>query len=141
VVTFGRNVTLEGIIVSTAPSTFTGGNQINVQGNFASLAFPSGSEFDAIRTQEGTAILAPGFDVSFTGNYSSIEGVVAADGLYFSGNAGATIHGSLLSYSQNPTVVEGNVSLTFDRAGSTRIPAGFDTLRILEYDAKSYAVN
>lgn len=75
-VTFGRNVTLEGIIVSTAPSTFTG-------------------------------------------NCSAIEGVVAIDGLYFSGN----------------------VSLTFDRAGSTRIPAGFDTLRILEYDAKSYAVN
>ncbi len=98
VVTFGRNVTLEGIIVRTAPSTFTG-------------------------------------------NYSSIEGVVAADGLYFSGNAGATIHGSLISYSANPTVVEGNVSLTFDRAGSTKIPAGFDTLRVLEYDAKSYAMN
>lgn len=141
VVTFGKNVTREGIIVSTAPSTFTGGNQINVQGNFASQAFPSGSEFDAIRTEEGTAILTPGFDVSFTGNYSAIEGVVAADGLYFSGNASATIHGSLLSYSANPTVVEGNVSLTFDRAGSIKIPAGFDTLRVLEYDAQSYAMN
>ncbi|MBN2129693.1 MAG: pilus assembly PilX N-terminal domain-containing protein [Sedimentisphaerales bacterium] len=141
VVTFAKNVTLEGMIVSTAPSTFTGGNKINVQGNFASLAFPSGSEFDGIRTQEGTAILTPGFDVSFTGNYSSIEGVVAADGLYFSGNASATIHGSLLSYSENPTVVEGNVSLTFDRAGSVKIPAGFDTLRVLEYDATSYAMN
>lgn len=140
IVTFDKNVTLEGIIVSTAPSTFTGGNQIIVTGNFASLPFPSGSEFDAIRTQEGTAILTPGFDLSFIGNYSAIEGVVAADRLYFSGNASATVQGSLISYSEDPTLVEGNVSLTFDRAGATKIPAGFDTMRILAYDPASYTI-
>jgi Tfp pilus assembly protein PilX len=138
VVTFNRNVELRGIMVGTGTST--SGSQINIGGNFASLPYPSDSQFDALRQEQGTSILTPGFDVSFTGNYSSIEGVVAANSLYFSGNASAVLHGSLISYSDSPTVVAGNVSLTFDRANSVEIPAGFDTKRILEYNPTSYAM-
>lgn len=139
VVNFNRNIVLEGIIVGDGTPSSDGG-AINIAGNFASTAYPSGSEFDAIRGEQGTSILTPGFDVSFTGNYSSIEGVVAASSLYFSGNASAVLHGSLISYSDSPAVVEGNVSLTFDRANSVEIPAGFDTKRILAYDPTSYAM-
>lgn len=139
VVNFGSNVVLEGIMVGSS-GTSTADNQINITGNFASTDFPSDSQFDAIRDEQGTSILTPGFDVSFTGNYSSIEGVVAASSLYFSGNASATLHGSLISYDDTPAVVEGNVSLTFDRANSVEIPAGFDTKRVLEYNASSYAM-
>lgn len=139
VVNFNRNVELEGIMVGDG-STVATGNQINIAGNFASTDYPADSQFDAIRQEQGTSILTPGFDVSFTGNYSSIEGVVAAGSLYFSGNASAVLHGSLISYSDTPAVVEGNVSLTFDRANSVEIPAGFDTKRILAYDPSSYTL-
>jgi len=141
VVTFARNVLLEGIIVGDSePFTTSSDNQINIAGNFATLPFPSDSQFDALRQNEGTSILTPGFGISFTGNYSSIEGVVAASGLYFSGNASAVLHGSLVNYSEEPTLIEGNVSLTFDRANSVEIPAGFDTKRILAYDPTSYSM-
>jgi len=99
---------------------------------------PNVVTFNSNVVLQGTSILTPDFDVSFTGNYSSIEGVVAAGSLYFSGNASAVLHGSLISYSGDPTVVEGNVSLTFDRAGSVKLPAGFDTKRILTYNPASY---
>ncbi len=141
VVTFSKNVVLQGIMVGGGDNDSTaGGNQISIAGNFASYPFPSESQFDALRQEQGTSILTPDFDVSFTGNYSSIEGVVAAGSLYFSGNASAVLHGSLISYSGDPTVVAGNVSLTFDRAASVKLPVGFDTKRILAYNPASYTM-
>lgn len=140
VVTFTRNVELRGIMVGENGVYSASGNQINIAGNFASLSLPSDSQFDALRQEEGSSIVVPDFAVSFSGNYSAIEGVVAAGTLHFSGNASAVIKGSLISFSDEPTVVEGNVSLTFDRANSVVIPAGFDTKRILAYDPSSYAM-
>jgi PilX N-terminal len=140
VVTFNRNVELRGIMVGENGVYSASGNQINIAGNFASLPLPSDSQFDALRQEEGTSIIVPDFAVSFTGNYSAIEGVVAAGTLHFSGNASAVIKGSLISFSDEPTVVEGNVSLTFDRANTVEIPAGFDTKRILAYSPTSYAM-
>ena len=65
---------------------------------------------------------------------------MAAGTLHFSGNASAVVTGSLISFADSPTVVEGNVSLTFDRANTVKIPAGFDTKRILAYSPSSYAM-
>jgi hypothetical protein len=93
-----------------------------------------------IRGQVGSSILAPGFGVSFPGNFSSVNGVLAANDLYFSGNASAVVKGTMISYSSNPTRVEGNISMDFDRASAVEIPAGFDLLRVLEYDPASYAM-
>lgn len=140
IVTFNRNVELEGIIVGQNGVYSASDNRIDIVGNFASLPLPSDSQFDALRQEEGSSIITPDFQVSFTGNYSSIEGVVAAGTLHFSGNASATIKGSLIGFADSPTVVEGNVSLTFDRADSVKIPAGFDTKRVLAYDPTSYAM-
>lgn len=140
VITFNENVELEGMIVGENGAYNASGNQINIAGNFASLPLPSDPQFDALRQEEGSSIITPDFAVSFTGNYSSIEGVVAAGTLHFSGNASAVIKGSLVSYSEYPTVVEGNVSLTFDRAHTVKIPAGFDTKRILAFEPSSYTV-
>jgi len=138
IVTFNRNVELRGIMVGENGTYNGSGNQINIAGNFASLPLPSDSQFDALRQEEGSSIIVPDFDVSFTGNYSAIEGVVAAGTLHFSGNASAVVKGSLISFADSPTVVEGNVSLTFDRANSTNIPAGFDTKRVLAFNPTTY---
>jgi hypothetical protein len=140
IVTFTRNVALQGLIVAEGDALNPGTNKISFQGNFASGAYPPGPQFDAIRTQTGSSILVPGFGVSFTGNFSSVNGVLAANDLYFSGNASAVVKGTMISYSQNATYVDGNIAMNFDRAAITEIPAGFDLLRVLEYDPTSYAM-
>jgi hypothetical protein len=54
------------------------------------------------------------------------------------GNANALIKGTIINYSDSATVVEGNATMSFDRAGSTKIPAGFDLYRELDYNPSSY---
>ena len=140
IVTFGSNVVLQGLIVAEPSTASWGANQINFEGNFASSSYPAGSQFDAIRNEQGSSILAPSSSVSFTGNFASVNGVMAAGSLYFSGNASATVKGTMISYSPAPTHVEGNISMDFDRASAVEIPAGFDLLRVLVYDPTSYAM-
>ncbi len=139
VVTFSKNVALKGIIVaegdaSADPVT----DRIDIMGNFSSSSYPSGAEFDAIRGEVGSSIVAPGFAMSFQGNFSTLEGVVAVSGIHFSGNVAALIKGTIINYSDDPMVIEGNASMNFDREASTKVPAGFDTHRVLTYKPSSY---
>jgi len=139
VVTFASNVALQGIIVGQGDATVDPAtDRIDFMGNFASGPYPPGAEFDAIRQEEGSLIVAPGFAASFQGNFSTLEGVVALSGVTFSGNVAAQIKGTIINYSDQPMVVEGNASMTFDRVDSTKVPAGFDTLRVLTYNPSSY---
>ena len=139
VVTFTSNVALEGIIVGQGDVTADPVmDRIDFLGNFASGPYPAGIEFDAIREEEGSSIVAPGFAASFQGNFSTLEGVVALSGVTFSGNVDAQIKGTIINYSDDPMIIEGNASMTFDRSASTKIPAGFDTLRVLTYNPSSY---
>jgi hypothetical protein len=139
VVIFIQNVALEGIIVGAGdPTVDPATDRIDFLGNFASGPYPAGVEFDAIRQEEGSSIVAPGFAASFQGNFSTLEGVVALSGVVFSGNVNAMIQGTIINYSDQPMVIEGNATMTFDRAASTKVPAGFDTLRVLNYDPSSY---
>jgi hypothetical protein len=140
IVTFSRNCQLNGIIVGDGNLGTTEDSQINFLGNFATGPYPVGAEYAWLASAAGTSILAPRFSASFTGNFSAIDGVVAAGGLRFAGNASADIHGTLINYGTTPMVVDGNISLAFDRTTATRIPGGFDTHRILAYDASSYAM-
>ncbi|UCC97805.1 MAG: pilus assembly PilX N-terminal domain-containing protein [Phycisphaerales bacterium] len=140
-VTFGKNVALNGIIVGDGDvhNPDPGTRRIDIQGNFASGPYPNDPQFDALRAEEGTSILAPGFFTTFSGNFSTLEGVIAVSGIHFSGNVNAQIKGSIVNYSNSPTVVEGNAVMNFDRAGSTKIPAGFDLYRELDYNPVSYS--
>lgn len=140
VVTFGRNCQLNGVIVGNGVIDSVQDNQINFAGNFATGPYPSGAEFAALRDAIGTSIVAPGFSASFTGNFSAIDGVVAVSGIEFAGNASAAIRGTIINYSDEPTVVNGNIALNFDRAASAKIPAGFDTHRVLAYNTSSYCM-
>ena len=96
-------------------------------------------EFDALRDEEGTSIVAPGFAASFQGNFSTLQGVVAVSGVTFSGNVNAQIKGTLINYADTPMVIEGNATMNFDRIAATKIPAGFDTYRVLTYNPSSYS--
>lgn len=140
-VTFARNVTLQGIIVAEGDvqNPEPGTNRIEFCGNFDTASYPNEPEFDALRDQIGSSIIAPGFFTMFGGNFSTLEGVMAVSGVHFYGNANALIKGTIINYSDSPTVVEGNATLNFDRAGTTKTPTGFDLYRELDYNPSSYS--
>jgi hypothetical protein len=140
-VTFSNNVDLQGLIVADGEvvNSDPSSRSIDFMGNFSSGPYPTGSEFDAIRQEEGSSIIAPGFFTSFGGNFSTLEGVVAVSGVQFTGNMDAQIKGTIINYSNSSTLVEGNVIMNFDREGSTKIPAGFDLYRELDYDPSTYS--
>ncbi|MHC4169570.1 MAG: PilX N-terminal domain-containing pilus assembly protein [Planctomycetota bacterium] len=139
-VTFSNNVALQGLIVGDGDvqNPTPGQNTIDILGNFASQPFPNDPEFDAIRQEEGSSIVAPGFSATFAGNFSTLEGVVAVSGAHFTGNMNAQIKGTIINYSGSATVVEGNATMNFDRANSVKIPAGFDLYRELDYQPSMY---
>jgi hypothetical protein len=147
-VTFSKNTTLQGMIVAAGDVNNPGTNQISfgdptdpaTPSNFSSEPYPPGAQFDALRDLQGSCILAPGFAVSFYKNFTAVNGVIAASGLYFANNASATVKGTLINYSDQPTIVERNLNLTFDRMGQIEIPAGFDLYRVLEYNPASYTM-
>lgn len=140
VVTFGHNVMCNGIIVGDGNLQSSGTDQLNFQGNFATGPYPAGEAFDTLRNEIGSSIIAPGFAASFAGNFSTIDGVIAVSGVHFAGNATATIRGTIINYGDSPTVVDGNIAISFDRASATKIPAGFDTHRVLAYNPMSYSM-
>ena len=119
----------------------TGVNQINITGNVSSRSvsnLPDLPQFADIRTQTGTFILAPGFSASFGGNFDTISGAIAANGIEFFGNAGGTINGSVINYSDEEMTLTGNADLYFNRSGTAEIPAGFIPEIILTYVPSSY---
>jgi len=141
-VTFSRNVSLKGLIVAEGDvhNPQPGTNTIGFCGNFDTDSYPQDPQFDAIRHETGSSIVAPGFAASFAGNFSTLEGVMAVSGLHFSGNANAQIKGTIINYSDTAAVVEGNATMNFDRVGTTKIPAGFDLYRELDYNPTSYSI-
>lgn len=139
-VNFGSNVMLKGIIVAAGDLENPGTNSLTICGNFGTAPYPSDFIFDPIRHETGSSIIAPGFSASFEGNFSTLEGVMAVSGIHFSANCNALIKGTIISYSDSPAVVEGNVTMNFDRISSSKIPAGFDTYRVLHYDPSSYDI-
>ncbi|MFQ6036973.1 MAG: hypothetical protein ACE5NM_14130, partial [Sedimentisphaerales bacterium] len=141
-VTFSRNVTLQGIIIADGDihNPDPGTNRIDFCGNFDTGPYPNDPQFDAIRHEIGSSVIGPGFATTFGGNFSTLEGVMAVSGVHFYGNASALIKGTIINYSDNATIVEGNVTMNFDRAGTTKIPAGFDTTRVLRYEPLSYTI-
>ncbi len=138
IVIFSRNVDSRGMIVAEGDVNNPGTNSMTFLGNFATNLVPSGVQFDAIRQETGSSILAPAFAVTFAGNFSALSGVMAVSGVHFSGNVSAVVKGTIVNYSENPTVVEGNATLNFDRSDNIKVPAGFDTHRILTYNPASY---
>lgn len=138
-VIFDRNVALQGIIVGNGDVNNVN-SSILVNGNFASSTYPADSLYDAIRSETGSSLLAPGFSVEMAGNFASLGGVMAVSGFTLSGNANALVRGSIINYSQDPTVILGNASLTYDLSGQPDVPAGFDNYRILEYTPSSWSM-
>lgn len=142
VVTFSGNVDMTAIIVGDGDwEDNSGTNQINITGNVTSSPIsdlPSEAQFNGLHDETGTFIMAPGFAVSMGGNFSTVSGSIAGNGISFFGNAGGTINGSVINYSDEPMDLSGNADLFFNRSGLDGIPAGFLPQVVLYYDATSY---
>ncbi|MBN2137143.1 MAG: hypothetical protein JW720_05005 [Sedimentisphaerales bacterium] len=160
---FSGNVTLKGVVYIETPNIvqFTGGatvmavvvgdgdieddsqtNRITFTGNVSSLPvseLPDEPQFDGIREETGTFLMAPGFGVSFGGSFDALCGAIAANGIEFFGNAGGIINGSVINYSDGEMTLTGNSDLYFNRSGITEAPAGFVPEIILQYDPESYS--
>ncbi|NLH15884.1 MAG: hypothetical protein GX455_04845 [Phycisphaerae bacterium] len=85
--------------------------------------------------------MAPGFSVSFGGNFGTLNGAIAGNGINFYGNAGGTIAGSVVNYSPTPMTLSGNSDLFFNRSGVNDIPTGFIAEIVMHFDPVSYSEN
>ncbi|MBW8016742.1 MAG: hypothetical protein FVQ82_11190 [Planctomycetes bacterium] len=140
-VKFEGKADVQGIIAGTAPigsdttlNSFFFSGQVTCS-DVSSLV---GAEYDAIKNETGTFLIAPGSVVDFTGQSNLINGVIACSGARFTGQAGGTINGSIINYSSEPMIMQGQGSLSFNRSGTTNNPAGFEAVVVLDYDPDSY---
>ncbi|MHC4114678.1 MAG: pilus assembly PilX family protein [Planctomycetota bacterium] len=144
IVTFSGNASVTGIIIGNgdmqAPSDL---NQINFSGNVSTYdvsALPVEDKFTSLQDKTGSFLLAPGFSASFSGNASIDNGVIAANGVTFSGNAGGNVQGTIMNYSQTPVSLTGNSNLFLTPTGTFNNPTGFTPVKTLEYVPSSYSV-
>lgn len=142
VVNFAGSANITGVIVGNGDYTDNSEtNTITFEGNVTSNSVASLPEsFGALREETGTFMMTPGFKVAMGGNFGTLNGCIAANGVSFYGGAGGTIGGSVLNYSDNPMTMEGNSDLYFNRTGDTEIPDGFDSVLniVVKYDPSNY---
>jgi len=142
VLIFTGHVDITGIIVGEGDMNDNSGtNLISFLGTVSShpvTDLPDESQFIDLKNETGTFLMAPGFSVSFGGNFNTLNGVIAANGIEFFGNAGGTVGGSVINYSNEPMTLTGNTDLFFERSGTVELPAGFDTEIILKYLPEYY---
>lgn len=140
IVTFTGNADIRGLVVGDGDiEDNSGTNQLIFQGSIASTPVSDlGEDFGALRDETGTFMMAPGFSAGFGGSFDTLNGAIAANGVTFFGDAGGTISGSVLNYSDTPMVLSGNSDLFFNRSGVYEVPAGFGPEIILHYNTASY---
>jgi hypothetical protein len=149
IVTFAGNTEITGIIVGNGDVTDNSGtNRIIFLGTVISYPvtdLPYEPQFEHpdadrwLQDETGTFVMAPGFSVSFGGNFNTLNGAIATNGVEFFGNAGGTIDGSVMNYSDTPMTLTGENDLFFNHSGTTEVPAGFEFDIELKYDPLSYS--
>jgi len=144
IVTFAGGTTITGVIVGNGDlNDNSGTSQINFLGTVDSCSVSElpldETQFDGIRSETGTFLMAPGFHLSFGGNFSTLSGAIAGNGIEFFGNAGGIINGTVINYSDETMNLSGNSDLYFNRSGATQVPAGFVQDIVLHYDPESYS--
>jgi hypothetical protein len=140
-VEFGGNVEITGIIVGDGSVTDNSQtNQLNFTGTVVSSSvanLPQTSQYAGLHDETGTFIMAPGFGVPFGGNFGTLNGCIAANGVRTYGSAGGVVGGSIVNYSTEPMRLEGS-DIVFNRSGITDIPKGFNQEWWIYYNPSSY---
>ena len=105
---------------------------------FDTTVLPDEPQFVAAKALTGTFIAAPGFDVNFAGQFTTINGTIAADKLTFSGQAEGTVRGSIIGLADHPTSIAGTVNICIDQSGQGGDDPGFVMPVLLTIDPKTY---
>ncbi len=128
-VTFTGNLNLTGVVVTEdAGDGATADNAIRFTGNMSTTGvenLPNQPQFSQLRQMPGSFLLAPGFGVDFSGNFGTVNGAMAADEFRFVGNAGGTVAGPIICYSDTDFSLTGNSHFRIDRSRYDRTPPGF----------------
>ncbi len=128
-INFVGNTNMCALIVCEEPAVDNlNANRLSFVGNMSSSSvagLPDEPQFDEVRDETGTFLLAPGFDVRFTGNFHTLSGCMAASGFRFTGNAGGTVRGGILCLDDTHFRMTGRARLAFDLSGADPTPAGF----------------
>lgn len=130
-VTFGAGATINGVIVTEngvesggdCDLIFDGGFHLNDMSHV-----PAESQFNGIRQMTGTAILAPGFDITMGGGAASVGGTIYGRSLTLSGGVILEVDGAVLMTSDEQLRMDGGVGIEIDLTStknSGEIPAGF----------------
>jgi len=141
VVRFSGNAQITGIIVGNGDLDCPAAeNRIEFLGTVDShnVSELPDDAFSELKKETGTFLLAPGFSVCFGGDSETINGVIAASSIEFSGNAGGTINGSVVNYGNVAMSLDGNTDLVFNRSGIAKSPAGFEPTKVLQFLPTSY---
>ena len=140
-VTFTSKVTINGMIVTVPSEHPIADCQLDFAGQseaFGVDVLPDTPQFAEVKQQTGSFIVAPGFSVKFSGQFSAINGTIAADQLTFTGQAEGVVNGALIGLAEHPAQVNGNVEIYVDRAKVNRNPSGFVKVLSLVPEAISY---
>lgn len=140
-VTFSGNSTINGMVVTEDSENPIESCQLNFAGGmqaFGVETLPDTPEFSEIKQHTGSFVVAPGFSVTFSAQFSTINGTIAADKLTFTGQAGGIINGAVIGLSEHPMALDGGVEIRVDRLNARPDPAGFVDTMALEADPASY---
>lgn len=130
-VVFSANTTINGIIVCQDDGSEDIVNkQLTFEGRVSAPGvgvLPNIAQFEAVKQQVGTILLAPGYGVTFRGTTNSINGTIAADQFSFIGNSSidGELNGMILGLTDRPMILEGNAKLLINRENASETPAGF----------------
>ena len=121
IVNFNGNVSIQGVIVSENNGLGIAGvtNTITFSGNGGSKqgvnSLPNDPQFLQLKAiGGGPFIVAPQFQVTMTGNFGSVNGHIAADGVTITGSSDATFTGSVVALSPTKQLrVGGSATLNF----------------------------
>ena len=157
--TFASDVTINGIIFIESPNDVKFAGKVTLNGLIATedgddpiqdckISFAGqvdafgvealGDGFDAVKEMTGTFVVAPGFDVHFAGQFTTINGTVAADKLTFSGQAAGTVKGSVIGLADHSTNISGTVNIIIDRSDDDSTDAGFSIPKALAVVPRTY---
>ena len=159
--TFGSDVVINGVTYVEAPNIVVFSDRTTIRGMVVTedsdnpiescrLSFsaqveaygvetlPDTPEFSEVKQQSGTFILAPGFAVTFCGQFSGVNGTIAADKLTFTGQAAGVVRGAVIGLAEHSMSLNGGVEIHVDRSGADPDPAGFVKVLALEPDPTSY---
>ena len=137
---FSGQVTIRGAIVVENGAS-TGSGEIKFSGGatvYGMETLPVSASFPpALRALTGSALLAPGFDVTLTGQSGSIGGTMVADTFTLTGGSGGVINGTLIALGTGPLTLTGGADIKRTKPDGP-IPAGLVFTKTFRPDHRTY---